>query len=61
MTENGRKRAKNERKRGCKILHSRFLFLMIQYMCLKKLEQAGSISRHLIYASKKIRTDVFYF
>ena len=53
-TENRRKRAKNERKRGRKILRSRFLFLMIQYMCLKKLEQACSISRHLVYVSQKI-------
>ena len=35
-------RTKNERKRERKILRSRFLFLMIQYMCLKKLEQACS-------------------
>ena len=30
-------------------------------MCLKKLEQACSISRNLIYVPKEIRTGVFYF
>ena len=30
-------------------------------MCLKKIEQACSISGDLVYVSKKNRTGVFYF
>ena len=30
-------------------------------MCLKKIEQACSISKYPIYVPKKIRTGVFYF
>ena len=41
--------------------YARVFFLSIQYMCLKKLEQACSISEALVYVSQKIRTGVFYF
>ena len=30
-------------------------------MCLKKIEQACSISKYPIYVPKKIRTGMFYF
>ena len=34
--------------------YARVFFLSIQYMCLKKLEQACSISMNLVYVSQKI-------
>ena len=34
--------------------YARVFFLSIQYMCLKKLEQACSISRNLVFVSQKI-------
>lgn len=51
MDENVRKTNENA---SVKFYARVFLFLSIQYMCLKKLEQSCSISGDLVYVSQKI-------